>query len=32
MDTNSIEGDERRVDQQGYQRVEDRCDEHDPFA
>lgn len=32
MDANSKEDDECSVGQEGYQRVEDRCDEHDPFA
>lgn len=32
MDANSIEDDEGSVDQEGHQRVEDGCDEHDPFA
>ena len=32
MDANSKEDDECSVRQEGYQRVEDRCDEHDPFA
>lgn len=32
VDAYSKEYDERSVDQEGYQRVEDGCDEHDPFA
>ena len=32
VDTNSIEDDKRNVNQEGNQRVEDGCDEHDPFA
>ena len=31
VDANSIEGGERSVDWEGYQGVEDICDEHDPF-
>ena len=32
MDAHSKEGDKRSVDEHGYNRVKDRCDEHDPFA
>lgn len=32
VDTNSPKDDERSVDQEGYQRVEDGCDKHDRFA
>ena len=32
VDANCIEGDKRSVGQEGYQRVEDGCDEHDSFA
>ena len=32
MDANSKEDDERSVSQEGYQRVEDGCDEHDRLA
>ena len=32
VDADSIEDDESSVDQEGYERVEDGCDEHDSFA
>ena len=31
VDANGVEGGECGVDEEGYQGVEDICDEHDPF-